>query len=166
MPEIVRALGTSEAMVKLTLTLYFGGFTAGQLVAGPLSDALGRRTVTFGFIGVYCLASLAGLMAQDVGMLMAARFVQGVGASAGIAISRALVRDLFQGERSARIMNLDTSKNRLWGAGWEADVGRGARIVRLCDGQLGGVCPHRPRHASQYHAATGRLPSQTMRRML
>ena len=61
---------------------------------------------------------------------------------------------------------LDTSKNRLWGAGWEADVGRGARIVRLCDGQLGGVCPHRPRHASQYHAATGRLPSQTMRRML
>ena len=106
MPEIVRALGTSEAMVKLTLTLYFGGFAAGQLVAGPLSDALGRRAVTFGFMGVYCLASLAGLMAQDVGMLMAARFVQGVGASAGIAISRALVRDLFQGERSARIMNL------------------------------------------------------------
>ena len=106
MPEIVRALDTSEAMVKLTLTLYFGGFAAGQLVAGPLSDALGRRAVTFGFMGVYCLASLAGLMAQDVGMLMAARFVQGVGASAGIAISRALVRDLFQGERSARIMNL------------------------------------------------------------
>ena len=106
MPEIVRAFDTTEAMVKMTLTLYFGGFAAGQLVAGPLSDALGRRAVTYGFMGVYCLASLAGLMAPDVGLLMAARFVQGIGASAGVAISRALVRDLFQGERSARIMNL------------------------------------------------------------
>ena len=106
MPEIVRAFGTTEAMVKLTLTLYFGGFAAGQLVAGPLSDALGRRAVTYGFMAVYCLASLAGLLAPNVETLMAARFVQGIGASAGVAISRALVRDLFHGDRSARIMNL------------------------------------------------------------
>ena len=106
MPEIVRAFGTSEAAVKMTLTLYFGGFAAGQLVAGPLSDALGRRSVTYGFMGIYCLGSLAALVAPGVGLLMLARFVQGIGASAGVAISRALVRDLFEGERSARIMNL------------------------------------------------------------
>ena len=154
MPEIVRALGTSEAMVKLTLTLYFGGFAAGQLVAGPLSDALGRRAVTFGFMGVYCLASLAGLMAQDVGMLMAARFVQGVGASAGIAISRALVRDLFQGERSARIMNLIGIILAAGPAVAPTVGGLAARRRRLAvglrrDGRLraGGGHRHRHRHA-------------------
>ena len=99
MPAIVEAFGTTEAMVKLTLTLYFGGFAGAQLVAGPLSDALGRRAVTYGFMGIYCAGSLAALLAPSVGLLMLARFVQGVGASAGVAISRALVRDLFEGER-------------------------------------------------------------------
>jgi DHA1 family bicyclomycin/chloramphenicol resistance-like MFS transporter len=106
MTEIVAAFGTTEAAVKLTLTLYFGGFAAGQLVAGPLSDALGRRPVTWGSMAVYCLGSFGALLAPGVGVLMLARFVQGVGASAGVAISRALVRDLFRGEQSARIMNL------------------------------------------------------------
>ncbi len=106
MTEVVRAFDSTEALVKLTLTLYFGGFACAQLVAGPLSDALGRRPVTFAFMAIYCAASLVALMAPNVQVLMAARFVQGVGASAGVAISRAIVRDLFQGERSSRIMNL------------------------------------------------------------
>ena len=106
MTEIMRAFGTTEAAVKMTLTLYFGGFACAQLIAGPLSDALGRRPVTFAFMGVYCLASLAALAAPSVEALMVARFLQGIGASAGVAISRAIVRDLFTGERSSRIMNL------------------------------------------------------------
>jgi DHA1 family bicyclomycin/chloramphenicol resistance-like MFS transporter len=106
MTEIVHAFGTTEAAVKMTLTLYFGGFACAQLVAGPLSDALGRRPVTFAFMAIYCAASFLALVAPDVRTLMAARFVQGVGASAGIAISRAIVRDLFRGEQSSRIMNL------------------------------------------------------------
>jgi DHA1 family bicyclomycin/chloramphenicol resistance-like MFS transporter len=106
MTETVHAFGTTEALVKLTLTLYFGGFACAQLVAGPLSDALGRRPVTFAFMGIYCAGSLAALWAPNVGALMAARFVQGVGASAGVAISRAVVRDIFQGQQSSRIMNL------------------------------------------------------------
>ncbi len=106
MTEIVRAFGTTEAAVKMTLTLYFGGFACAQLIAGPLSDALGRRPVTFAFMGVYCLASFFALAAPTIEALMAARFLQGIGASAGIAISRAVVRDLFTGERSSKIMNL------------------------------------------------------------
>ena len=106
MTEIVRAFDTTPSLVKLTLTLYFGGFACAQLVAGPLSDALGRRPITFAFMAIYCLASVVALFAPTIGVLMLARFVQGVGASAGIAISRAIVRDLFHGERSSRIMNL------------------------------------------------------------
>lgn len=106
MPDLVAIFGTSELAVKMSLTLYFGGFACAQLVAGPLSDALGRRLVTWIFMGIYCLGSIGALFAPSIGLLMLARFVQGIGASAGVAISRAIVRDLFRGEQSARIMNL------------------------------------------------------------
>ncbi|WP_245866960.1 multidrug effflux MFS transporter [Oceaniglobus roseus] len=106
MPELVHAFGSTDAVVKLTLTLYFGGFACAQLIAGPLSDALGRRPVTVAFMALYCAASLLALFSPTVGVLIAARFLQGIGASAGIAISRAIVRDLFTGEKSSRIMNL------------------------------------------------------------
>jgi len=106
MPEIVQAFGTTEQMVKMTLTLYFAGFALAQLVCGPLSDGFGRRPVTIAFMGIYCVASVAALLAPTVEVLIAARFVQGVGAAAGVAISRAIVRDLFTRDQSARIMNL------------------------------------------------------------
>lgn len=106
MTELVRAFATTESVIKMTLTLYFGGFACAQLIAGPLSDALGRRPITIAFMALYCAASLLAMLAPTVEVLILARFAQGVGASAGIAISRALVRDLFTDERSSRIMNL------------------------------------------------------------
>lgn len=106
MPEIVAAFGSTEAMVKMTLTAYFAGFAFSQLFCGPLSDGLGRKPVTFLFMGIYVLASLLALLAPGVEVLMAARFLQGVGAAVGVAVSRAVVRDLFTHEQSARIMNL------------------------------------------------------------
>ena len=106
MSEVVLAFDTTNALVKMTLTLYFAGFATAQLIAGPLSDALGRRPVIIAFMGIFALGSLLAMVAPSIETLMAARFVQGVGASAGVAISRALVRDLFQGNESSRIMNL------------------------------------------------------------
>jgi len=106
MTELVRAFGSTEAVIKLTLTLYFGGFACAQLIAGPLSDALGRRPVTMAFLGLYCAASVVAMLAPTVEVLIVARFMQGVGASVGVAISRALVRDMFTDEQSSRIMNL------------------------------------------------------------
>lgn len=106
MTELVRVFDTTESAIKLTLTLYFGGFACAQLIAGPLSDALGRRPITIAFMALYCVASVAATLSPTVEVLMGARFLQGIGASAGIAISRALVRDLFTDDRSSRIMNL------------------------------------------------------------
>ncbi|MBY8916379.1 multidrug effflux MFS transporter [Nitratireductor sp. L1-7-SE] len=106
MPQIVEAFGTTEAAVKMTISLYFAGFAFAQLFCGPLSDGLGRKPVTFAFIGIYVVASFIALMSPNIETLIAARFMQGFGAAVGVAVSRAVVRDLFTQESSARIMNL------------------------------------------------------------
>jgi DHA1 family bicyclomycin/chloramphenicol resistance-like MFS transporter len=106
MPEIVRAFGTTEAAVKMTLSLYFAGFALAQLVCGPLSDGFGRKPITVAFMVIYIVASALAVFAPTIELLIAARFLQGVGAAVGVAISRAIVRDLFTNDRSARIMNL------------------------------------------------------------
>ncbi|MGN6769578.1 MAG: multidrug effflux MFS transporter [Rhizobiaceae bacterium] len=106
MPEIVHAFGSTEAVVKLTLSLYFAGFAFAQLVCGPLSDGLGRRPVTIAFMAIYLVGSFLAVVAPAIDILIFARFLQGVGAAAGLAVSRAIVRDLFTSESSARILNL------------------------------------------------------------
>lgn len=106
MPEIVRAFGTTDAAVKMTLSLYFAGFAFAQLVCGPLSDGYGRKPITIAFMGIYLVATMAAILAPTIELLIASRFAQGIGAAAGVAIARAIVRDLFTNERSARIMNL------------------------------------------------------------
>lgn len=105
MPTLVEAFGTSMAMVKTTLTAYMAGFAVTQLLCGPLSDAYGRRPIATIFLGIYVLGSVAAMLAASVEVLVAARFLQGVGAAVGIAVSRAIVRDLFVGQQSARVMN-------------------------------------------------------------
>jgi DHA1 family bicyclomycin/chloramphenicol resistance-like MFS transporter len=105
MPSIAHDLGVSAPAVKMTLTAYFAGFALAQLVAGPLSDALGRRATLFWFTALFVLATVWAITARDIEHLIAARALQGVGASVGVAVSRAVVRDLYVGEASARIMN-------------------------------------------------------------
>jgi MFS transporter, DHA1 family, multidrug resistance protein len=106
MPQLVGFFGTDVATVKLTLTIYFADFALAQLICGPLSDALGRRPVVIGFTGLYLVGSLIAVAAPSVEVLLLARAVQGVGAAAGVAISRAIVRDLYTGRESIQIMNL------------------------------------------------------------
>ena len=106
MPEIARAFGTTPAAVHLTLIAFFGGFAFAQLVCGPLSDAFGRKPVGLAFICNYLVASVGAALAPSIDTLVAARLLQGIGAAAGIAVARAMVRDVFTGQASARIMNM------------------------------------------------------------
>jgi DHA1 family bicyclomycin/chloramphenicol resistance-like MFS transporter len=106
MPELVRVFNTDVSTIKLTLTTYFAGFAITQLVCGPLSDAFGRRKTAFAFTFIYLAASVVAASAPSVEWLLAARLVQGVGAAAGVSIARAMVRDLYTGDASVRIMNL------------------------------------------------------------
>ncbi|APF35994.1 Bcr/CflA family drug resistance efflux transporter [Chelatococcus daeguensis] len=106
MPALVGAFNTTPAAINLTLTVYFFGFAFAQLVCGPLSDAFGRRPVAIGFFSIYLAGSLVAAWSPSIGWLLAGRALQGVGVAAGVAISRAIVRDQFTGQTSARIMNL------------------------------------------------------------
>ncbi len=106
MPELVGVFGTTESMIKMTMASYFAGFAVMQLVCGPLSDAYGRKPVALGFTAIYVVASAIAVFAPTVETLIGARFLQGIGAAVGVAVSRAIVRDLFTGAASNRIMNL------------------------------------------------------------
>ncbi|MFT4015272.1 MAG: multidrug effflux MFS transporter [Paracoccus sp. (in: a-proteobacteria)] len=104
LPEIAQALTPENVnRAQLVLTSFVAGMGVGLFLAGPLSDAYGRKPViTLGF-GIYALAAIAAIYSQSLEMLLVARFVQGLGAAAPRIVSLALVRDLYQGREMARI---------------------------------------------------------------
>jgi DHA1 family bicyclomycin/chloramphenicol resistance-like MFS transporter len=104
LPSLVRALDASPAEVNLTLSLFLAGFAVGQLVFGPVSDRLGRRPALLAGLGLYTLASLACAFAASIDALILGRLTQGLAASAGPVLGRAVVRDLYGAERSAAAM--------------------------------------------------------------
>lgn len=106
LPTIVTDFGTTDAAGKLTLTVYFAAFALAQLICGPLSDRFGRRAVGLAFFAIYVLGSLVAALAPSLEVLFIGRFVQGFGVSAGVALSRAMVRDQFTGGEAIRILTL------------------------------------------------------------
>ena len=106
LPTIVSELGTTAAMGKLSLSVYFGAFALAQLVCGPLSDSYGRRKIAMLFLSLYVGGSLVAALGPSVEWLLAGRVLQGIGVSVGAALSRAMVRDQFVGGESIRILTL------------------------------------------------------------
>lgn len=106
LPTIVDGFGTTDAAGKLTLTVYFAAFALAQLICGPLSDRFGRRSVGMAFFAIYVLGSLVCALAPSLEVLFFGRFIQGFGVSAGVALSRAMVRDQFVGSEAIRILTL------------------------------------------------------------
>ncbi|MCP2164969.1 Bcr/CflA family multidrug efflux MFS transporter [Goodfellowiella coeruleoviolacea] len=104
-PTIAADFGTGPAQVQLSLTACVIGLAVGQLLAGPLSDSLGRRRPLLIGLAVYCVASLLCAFAPSALTLTGLRLVQGLGAAAGIVIARAVVRDLYSGVAVARFFS-------------------------------------------------------------
>jgi len=106
MPELVKAFGTTEAAIKISLALYFAGFALAQLVSGPASDAFGRKVASLVFLSIYLVGGLIAVFAPSVEFLLAARLIQGIGVSVGMTVARAIVRDQFIGSEASSILNL------------------------------------------------------------
>ena len=105
LPTITAGFRTGAPQVQLTLTACVVGLALGQLLAGPLSDALGRRRpLAYGLTG-YAVASVLCAVAPSVSALVGLRFLQGLGAATGIVIARAVVRDLYSGVAAARFFS-------------------------------------------------------------
>ena len=105
LPDIGGAYGSPAAQVQLTLTACLLGLAAGQIVVGPMSDRFGRRRPLLIGMAGYVLASVACALAPGVHALTAFRLVQGLAGAAAIVISRAVVRDLFDGLAMARFFS-------------------------------------------------------------
>ncbi|MGG3140402.1 Bcr/CflA family efflux MFS transporter [Bacillus subtilis] len=105
-PEIAEDLSASASLVQLSLTACLVGLTIGQLIVGPVSDAQGRRKPLLICIFLFALSSLFCALSPNITTLVAARFLQGFTASAGLVLSRAIVRDVFSGRELSKFFSL------------------------------------------------------------
>ncbi|MGG4419329.1 Bcr/CflA family efflux MFS transporter [Bacillus subtilis] len=105
-PEIAEDLSASASLVQLSLTACLVGLTIGQLIVGPISDAQGRRKPLLICIFLFALSSLFCALSPNITTLVAARFLQGFTASAGLVLSRAIVRDVFTGRELSKFFSL------------------------------------------------------------
>jgi MFS transporter, DHA1 family, multidrug resistance protein len=99
-------LGTSDVRVQQAMAVFFAGIILGQLTWGPLSDQFGRRRPLLTGLVLFCVGCLLALLAPDVGALIVGRFLQSVGASAGVVVARAIVHDMFDGVQAPKIYSL------------------------------------------------------------
>jgi DHA1 family bicyclomycin/chloramphenicol resistance-like MFS transporter len=105
LPTMSVALGASDGTLQLTISGYLLGFGFGQLFWGPISDRYGRRgPIAFGIL-VFAAGSAGCALSTDAGQLIGWRVVQAIGASAGVALARAMVRDLYERDKAARLLS-------------------------------------------------------------
>ncbi len=104
-PSVARDFSASDAAVQLTLTATSIGFAIGQLVIGPWSDKIGRRTPLLIATGIHVVASIGVAFAPNIDMLAVLRVVQGIGAAGGGVVAMATVRDLFGGQPLVRMLS-------------------------------------------------------------
>lgn len=90
---------------QLVVTSFVMGLGLGTLVIGPISDAFGRKPVILVGISVYMIAAVFAATSDSMAVLLAARFLQGIGVAAPRVVTQALVRDLYVGRHMARIMS-------------------------------------------------------------
>jgi DHA1 family bicyclomycin/chloramphenicol resistance-like MFS transporter len=95
LPIMAAALHSSDALIQATLGAFMLAFAVGQPVVGPLSDYYGRRPVILGGLALFLAAAVVCALATDATVLVAARFVQGLGACSGGVVVRAMIRDIF-----------------------------------------------------------------------
>lgn len=106
LPSIGQSLGASMGAVQASLMVFFIALGVGQLVYGPASDMLGRKLPLYFSLVLFAVGSVGCALAPDVQTLIVLRFIQGLGASAGMVIPRAIVRDMHTGVDAARLMSM------------------------------------------------------------
>jgi MFS transporter, DHA1 family, multidrug resistance protein len=172
LPALAQDLGSATAPAQLTLTACLLGIAAGQLLGGPLSDAVGRRRPLLVGLVAYAAASAACGLAPSVGSLIALRFLQGLAGGTGIVISRAVVRDRHSGVKAAQYFGALMLVNGLapilapsigglvlqvtsWRGVFAVLAGAGVLLALAVAGGLPESLPDERRHAGGLRATLG-----------
>jgi len=105
-PRLGASFGVSSQELGLTLSSFFFAFALGQLLVGPLSDRFGRKRLVLGGLAVFAAGGILCAFADTLAFLILGRVIQALGACAAAVLSRAIARDLFDGEALARALAL------------------------------------------------------------
>lgn len=105
-PAVAKAFAVDPGRVQITLSVFFLGLAAGQAIYGPLSDQYGRRRPLLIGVAIFTAASILAAFSPTLGSLIVWRLIQALGGCAGMVISRAIVRDLFDEREAARVFSL------------------------------------------------------------
>ncbi len=106
LPAITVALGTSAGGLQRTLMVFFIGQGIGMLLAGPLSDRIGRRPLILTGVLLFCLASLGSAFTQSIDALLMLRFLQALGCGTAVVLARSMVHDLFPPREAPRVLSV------------------------------------------------------------
>ncbi|MBV8658315.1 MAG: multidrug effflux MFS transporter [Burkholderiales bacterium] len=104
-PVMEHDLAIGPVQMQQTISAYLFAYGLMALLHGPLSDAMGRRTVILAGVGAFSLASIGCANAHSIGVLLFFRGVQGVSAGSGLIVGRAIIRDRFHGAEAQRVMS-------------------------------------------------------------
>jgi DHA1 family bicyclomycin/chloramphenicol resistance-like MFS transporter len=105
MPMMARALSSNSGTMELTISGYLIGFSLGQLLWGPIGDRYGRRMPVVVGLVLFAIGSAGCALSGTAAVMIGWRVVQAVGACAGVVLARAMVRDLYAGNRAAQMMS-------------------------------------------------------------
>lgn len=107
-PAMVEALATSLPRGQQIVGVFIAGMACGQIPAGLSADRLGRLPVLYAGMSLFAAGATIAAVANNIDLLLAARFLQGFGAASALVVSRAIVRDIASGKDAARLMSLMT----------------------------------------------------------
>jgi multidrug resistance protein len=105
MPAMAKSLSANSGAMELTISGYLIGFSLGQLLWGPIGDRYGRRMPIVVGIILFAIGSAGCALSGSAAAMIGWRIVQAVGACAGVVLARAMVRDLYAGNRAAQMMS-------------------------------------------------------------
>lgn len=101
-PAMAEAFGVGPEPIQFTISIYLAAMAAFALVVGPASDRFGRRPIALFMLFIFLLGSVGALFSSSVPVLLAARMLQGIGASGGLVLSRSMVKDALHGQMAAK----------------------------------------------------------------
>ena len=106
LPSLERYFATGTASVQHTLASFFLGLTVGQLLYGPIADRYGRKPPLYFGLALYVLVSAGCALVPSIGSLIVLRFLQALSGCVGMVVARAVVRDLYDHQESARVYSV------------------------------------------------------------